>query len=109
MDDIEFSDTLAFPYFWSDPIENLYASSKSVEVVWYEVSRGYAALIEIYGLFKVVRFFWTTGYISLLPINISSIPQKVVCTITKTFLLCMWLACGFIHYTKLKFSIAYAL
>ena len=40
MDDIEFSDTLAFPYFWSDSIENLYASSKSVEVVWYEVSRG---------------------------------------------------------------------
>ena len=48
---------LAFPYFWSDLIENVHANSKSVEVVWYEVSRGYAALIEIYGLVKVVTFF----------------------------------------------------
>ena len=48
---------LAFPYFWSDLIENVHANSKSVEVVWYEVSRGYAALIEIYGLLKVVPFF----------------------------------------------------
>ena len=38
-------------------IENLYANSKSVEVVRYEISCCYAALIEIYGLLKVVPFF----------------------------------------------------
>ena len=41
----------------SDSIENLYAKLKSVEVVWYEVSCGYAALIEICDLLKVVPFF----------------------------------------------------
>ena len=54
---------LAFPYFWSDSIEIFYAHFKHVEVVWCEVSWGYAALIEIYDLLKVVPFFWTTRYI----------------------------------------------
>ena len=48
---------LAFPYFWSDSIINLYANSKRVEVVWCEVSWGYAALIEIYDLLIVVPFY----------------------------------------------------
>ena len=47
---------LAFAYFWSESIENVYADSKHVEVVWYEVSCGYAALIEIYVFSKVVPF-----------------------------------------------------
>ena len=50
------------PYFWSDSIEILHTYYKCVEVVWYEVSRGYTALIETNGLFKVVPFFWTTRY-----------------------------------------------
>ena len=48
---------LAFPYFWSDSIKNLYANSKRVEVVCYEVSCGYAALIQIDDFLKVVPFF----------------------------------------------------
>ena len=48
---------LAYPYFWSDSIENLYSNSKCVEIVWYEVSCGYAALIQIYDFLKVVQFF----------------------------------------------------
>ena len=52
MHDIEFSDTL-----WSNSNENLYGNSKCDEVDWYEVSCGYAALIKIYDLLKVVPFF----------------------------------------------------
>ena len=29
-------------------MENLYADSRCVEIVWYEVSSGYAAVSEIY-------------------------------------------------------------
>ena len=62
MHDIEFSDTLfkkylAFPNFWSDLIGNLTADSKRIKVVRYEVSCGYAALIDNYDLLKVVPFF----------------------------------------------------
>ena len=35
----------------------------TLNVVWYEVSCGYTALIEIVDLLKVVPFFWTTLYI----------------------------------------------
>ena len=55
---------LAFPYFGQiqliihmDLIENSYAYSNSVEVVWYEASCSCAALIEIYDLLKVLQFF----------------------------------------------------
>ena len=50
--------TIGISIFWSDLIENLYANSKRVEIAWYEVSCGYAALIQIYDLSKVVPFFW---------------------------------------------------
>ena len=36
--------------------------SNRIEVFWYEVPCGYAALIQIYDLLKVVPFFWTTRY-----------------------------------------------
>ena len=48
---------LAFPEFWSDSIEILYANSKHVEFVWYEVARGYVDLIQIYDVLKIVPFF----------------------------------------------------
>ena len=57
---------LTFPYFGSDSIENFYSNFKSVEVVSYEVPRGYAALIEINDLLKVVPFFGAPYIISLL-------------------------------------------
>ena len=46
---------------------NLYASSKRVEIVWYERSCGSDALIRIYDLLKFVPFFWD------LPIYISAL------------------------------------
>ena len=57
-----FFETSDISIFWLDSIKNLYANSKRVEVFWYEVSCGYAALIKIYDLSKVVPFFWTTRY-----------------------------------------------
>ena len=48
---------LAFPDFWSDSIEILYANTKHVEIIWFEVSSGYVDLIQIYDALKIVQFF----------------------------------------------------
>ena len=57
-----FFKTSGISIFWSDSIENLYENSKRVETAWYEVSYGYAAVIQIYDLLKEVPSFWTTQY-----------------------------------------------
>ena len=52
-----FSKHLAFSYFLSDSIENLYTGWNHIEVVWCEVSSGFTTLIKIYDRLKVVPFF----------------------------------------------------
>ena len=77
-----FSKHLASPYFWSDSNENLYANSnKRVEIVWYEVSWGYAALIEIYNLLKVVPFFQPPGICIF--VTTGSVPYITLSLLTK--------------------------
>ena len=55
-----------FHYFLSDSIETLYAGWKRVEIVCYEVSWGYDALIDIHNWLKLCQFFWPTWYVLLI-------------------------------------------
>ena len=81
---------LPFPYFWSDSIENLYSSSKRVEVVCYEVSCGYAALIKINDLLKLLQFFLHFKVPSEKN-NVLFLPTKILWMLTTFQILCLHL------------------